>query len=134
MKEIDGLLERTERYVKSAKLLIKDKDYESAVSRSYYAMFYAAEALLLSKGLSFSSHKAVISAFGEHFVKTNIFKKDMSKMLTRAFEKRQIGDYEFTFVITGQEAGKLLKDAQDFAKIVKRYLIELGKEEVVEEK
>lgn len=126
MSEIRSLLDRTARYIKSAKLLVKDKDYESAVSRSYYAMFYAVEALLLSKGLSFSSHKAVISTFGEHFVKTNIFKKDMSKMLTRAFEKRQVGDYEFTFVITEQEAKKLLKDAQDFVKTVERHLFKKG--------
>lgn len=73
MTEIKNLLARSDRYVKSAKILIEDKDYESAVSRAYYAMFYAVEALLLTKKMSFSSHKAVISAFGEQFVKTGIF-------------------------------------------------------------
>ena len=70
-------------------------------------MFYAVEALLLTKEMSFSSHKAVISAFGEQFVKTGIFKKDFSKALTRAFEKRQIGDYEFTFTVTEKEANEI---------------------------
>ena len=60
MSEIKSLLARSERYMKSAKLLIQDKDYESAVSRAYYAMFYTVEALLLTKEMSFSSHKAVL--------------------------------------------------------------------------
>ncbi len=67
MNEVKSLLSRARRYIKSAKLLIKDGDHESAVSRVYYAMFYSVEALLLTKGLSFSSHKAVISTFGQHF-------------------------------------------------------------------
>ena len=59
MNEVKSLISRSERYMKSAMLLIKDGDYESAVSRVYYAMFYCVEAVLLTKGLSSSSHKAV---------------------------------------------------------------------------
>ena len=126
MTEIKNLLARSDRYVKSAKILIEDKDYESAVSRAYYAMFYAVEALLLTKKMSFSSHKAVISAFGEQFVKTGIFKKDFSKALTRAFEKRQIGDYEFTFTITEKEAMELLTEAENFIAAIADYLVKQG--------
>ena len=68
MKEIKSLIERAKKYLKSAEILLKEEDYESSVSRTYYAMFYSAQAMLLTKGLSFSSHKGVISAFGEHFV------------------------------------------------------------------
>jgi uncharacterized protein (UPF0332 family) len=110
--------------MKSARLLIKDGDYESAVSRVYYAMFYSVEALLLTKGLSFSSHKAVISGFGEYFVKTGIFPRDMSKVLTRAFEKRQFGDYEFTFVISKEDAREIFKQGKDFINSVGNYLKE----------
>ena len=124
MSEIKSLLSRASRYMKSAKLLIEDGDYESAVSRVYYAMFYSVEALLLTKGLSFSSHKAVISAFGQHFVKTGILPKDMSKTLTKVFEKRQFGDYEFTFVITKEEAEDILKDGRRFIAEIARYLKE----------
>jgi len=73
MTEIDSLIKRAKRYIKSAELLLNDKDYESSISRTYYAMFYAAQAALLTKTLSFSSHKGVISAFGKHFIKTEIF-------------------------------------------------------------
>jgi uncharacterized protein (UPF0332 family) len=70
VKEINSLIERAKRYLKSAEILLEEGDYESSVSRTYYAMFYSAQAMLLTKNLSFSSHKGVISAFGEQFVKT----------------------------------------------------------------
>lgn len=91
MKEIEALIQKAERYLKSAELLLADGDYESSVSRTYYAMLYCAQAALLTKQLSFSSHKGVISLFGEYFIKTGIFSKDMSKELSRAFTKRQLG-------------------------------------------
>ena len=40
MTEIDSLVKRARRYIRSAELLLNDKDYESSVSRTYYAMFY----------------------------------------------------------------------------------------------
>jgi uncharacterized protein (UPF0332 family) len=43
--------------------------FDFAVSRAYYAIFYAAEAILLLKGLSFSSHSAVAAAYGKEFAK-----------------------------------------------------------------
>ena len=92
MTEVASLIERARKYLKSAEMLTDEQDYESSVSRAYYAMFYAAEAALLTKGLSFSSHKAVISAFGEHFVKSDIFPREMGRELNRAFAKRHLGD------------------------------------------
>jgi uncharacterized protein (UPF0332 family) len=122
MKEIASLIDRAGRYLKSSKMLFEDGDYESSVSRAYYAMFYSAEAMLLTKNLSFSSHGGVISAFGEHFVKTDIFPRDMGRELNRAFEKRQLGDYEYTFVISKDEAEELIETSRYFVEKVTQYL------------
>jgi uncharacterized protein (UPF0332 family) len=43
--------------------------HSSAVNRAYYAIFYAANALLATQGLSRSKHSGVIAAFRQHFVK-----------------------------------------------------------------
>ena len=126
MKEVESLIKRARRYLKSAEILLKEGDFESCVSRAYYAMFYSAEALLLTKGLSFSSHRGVISAFGEHFVKTGIFPKEMSRELHRAFEKRQLGDYEYTFVISKSEAEEMLEKGEEFVKKIVQYLKKEG--------
>jgi uncharacterized protein (UPF0332 family) len=44
MSEIPALLAKAQRYLRSADLLFRDEDYESSVSRTYYAMFYCAQA------------------------------------------------------------------------------------------
>jgi uncharacterized protein (UPF0332 family) len=49
MKEVKSLIERAKKYLRSAELLINEGDYESSVSRTYYAMLYAAQAMLLTK-------------------------------------------------------------------------------------
>lgn len=126
MKEIEELIQRADKYLKSANLLLKNKDYDSSVSRSYYAMFFATEAVLLTKELEFSSHRGVISAFGQHFVKTGIFPKDMRRWLQSAFEKRQTGDYSFRSVIEEQEAKETLKLAELFLKKIVEYLKKKG--------
>jgi uncharacterized protein (UPF0332 family) len=122
MSEAASLIERARKYLRSSGMLLVDGDYESSVSRSYYAMFYSAEAVLLTNNLSFSSHRGVISAFGEHFVKTDIFPRAMGRELNRAFEKRQLGDYEYTFVISEDEAREILDQSKHFVESAVLYL------------
>jgi len=124
VKEVEWLLKRAERYLRSAELLLKEGDYESTVSRVYYAMFYSAEALMLTCDLTFSSHKGIISAFGEHFIKTGIFPKELGRELNRAFEKRQLGDYGYTFLITKEEAEEILESGRRFYEQAVQYLKE----------
>ncbi|UCC23353.1 MAG: HEPN domain-containing protein [Planctomycetota bacterium] len=124
MTEAKALIKKAHRYLKSAEILLQDKDFESSVSRTYYAMFYCVEAVLLTKNLSFSSHKGVISAFGEHFIKTGTFPKELGRELNRAFEKRQIGDYEYTSLISSEEAAEILDSGKQFIKTLENWLNE----------
>lgn len=123
MNEIKTLMERAKRYIKSAGILLKDGDFDSSVSRSYYAMFYAAEAVLLTKNLKFSSHRSVISLFGKYFVKTDIFKPDMGKHLRNAFDKRLVGDYSFAPEVNEEEAKEVLSRAWEFVQDIKNHLV-----------
>ena len=50
--ELHAMLDKAERHVASAQLLHAQGDYNSAISRLYYAMFYCAEALLTAEGLA----------------------------------------------------------------------------------
>ena len=116
MKETEALIKKAMRYIRSAEVLFEDQDFESSVSRTYYAMFYCAQAALLTKNLSFSSHKGVIFAFGEHFVKTGLFPKQMGRELNRAFEKRQIGDYEYTLLFQMKKLNKCFRAEENLSK------------------
>lgn len=48
----------------------------------------------------------------------------MGKELNRAFEKRQLSDYEYTFVISDDEAEELHEKSEEFVKNVIQYLEE----------
>lgn len=122
MTEINSLIARANRYLKSAERMLEDNDYESCVSRTYYGMFFVTQALLLSKNLTYSSHKGVISGFGEHFVKMDIFPREMGRDLNLAFQKRQLGDYESRFVISRGEAEELLERGRVFVQRAADYL------------
>ncbi len=122
MKEIRDFIEKAEKFLTTAEHALNIGDYDSCVSRSYYAMFFMAEAALLTKGLTSSSHKGVISLFGEHFIKTGIFDRETGKSLNDAYDKRLVGDYGIGFIVTEEEARDLLKTAWKFVQNLKDYL------------
>jgi uncharacterized protein (UPF0332 family) len=62
------LMTKTRRSLAAARRLHAAGDSDFAVSRAYYAMFYAAEALLLRRSLSFSRHAGVIAALQREYV------------------------------------------------------------------
>jgi len=129
MKEkIEALLQRAYDSLGSAKLLLDNDYYDSSISRSYYAMFYAAEALLLTKNLKFSSHKSVISLFGEHFVRSGIFPSELGRDLSKAFDERLTGDYGFKSMMTKETAETAIKRAGNFAGTIEEYLVRKGYE------
>ena len=80
------------------------------------------EAVLLTKGLRASSHKGVLSLFGQQFVKTGIFAKALGKSLSDAYDKRQVGDYGVGFTITSEEAKEMLATAEHFVHELQKYL------------
>ena len=57
----------------AAKKLLEELLFAESISRSYYAMFYAAKALLLLDGIDVSKHSAVAVAFGREYAKTGNF-------------------------------------------------------------
>jgi len=67
-------------------------------------MFYVAEALLLSKGMTFSSHSAVISAFGKEFAKPGTVPGGYHRYLMDAQEARNTSDYQVDSQLTEEEA------------------------------
>ena len=86
----------------------------SIVNRSYYAMFYAALALLASKDQETSKHTGVLALFTEMFIKTKILPVEMSKMLRKAFDVRQMGDYEDNANVNMEQAEQILQSAEKF--------------------
>lgn len=94
----------------------------SIVNRAYYAMFYATLALLASVDQESSKHTGVLSLFNEMFIKTKILPVEMSKMLRKAFDVRQMGDYEDSANVNMEQAEQILKFAEQFIKAAQEKL------------
>lgn len=63
----------------SAQNLLASGLRRDSVNRSYYAMFYAVLALLVTRQMGTSKHQGVISLFDKEFVKKGVFSKDLSR-------------------------------------------------------
>lgn len=71
--------------------------WEAAANRLYYALFHAISALLINDGYNVKSHRGILSMFGEHFVRTNIFSKDDGSLLSELVIMRDNADYNCFF-------------------------------------
>ncbi len=127
MKEIEYLISKSKRFLRTAELVFKDGDYDSCASRCYYAMFFMAQAVLITKNINASSHKGVISLFGEYFIKPKIFDVNLGKYFRKVYNLRQKGDYGVGFMINKEDAEECLKMAKIFVEEVERYLKRLMK-------
>lgn len=123
-EEIKALVDKAEESVKAAELLASDDHFGFAAARAYYALFYAAEALLLTKQLAFSKHAGVIAAFGEKFVKTGLLPAKFHRYLISAYAFREIGDYEPLEKITREAAEQTIDWAKEFLRSAKTFLAE----------
>ncbi len=119
--EQEALLEKAKRSIRSAKLLVADGDFDTAVSLAYYAMFYTAEALLLSKGLAYSKHSAVIADFGREFAKSGLLPTRHHAHLRAAAEARNTADYQFSSHLTVEETAQHIAHAEQFLKAGKHF-------------
>ena len=97
---------------------------KSIVNRAYYAMFYAALALLVTTDSHSSKHSGVIALFDKEFVRSNVVSKELGKMLHEAFESRQEGDYKDYSEIDRKKAAEILESADEFVGTIKQKLLE----------
>jgi uncharacterized protein (UPF0332 family) len=100
-----ALLDKADRAIHAAQTLLSQGDSDFAVGRAYYAMLYAAEALLISKGLRFRKHGSVHAAFGEHFAKSDALDPKFHRWLLDAYDQRILGDYGVEAALTSEGCG-----------------------------
>jgi uncharacterized protein (UPF0332 family) len=109
-------LEQANECLRDAEVLIEHRRFAAAVNRIYYAMFHAATAVLLQRGIEKNSHKGVISAFGEYLVKSGHVKTELYQYFREAFEFRQESDYQTGIAIGAEQVSELLKRGEIFVK------------------
>ncbi len=123
---LKGYTEKAKEKLRSAETLLKNDGYDDAVSRAYYCAFHAAQAILLTEGLSTETHQGVVNLFGLHFVKTGKFERRFGKMLANLKDDRENGDYEIYSAIDKESAEQSVQEAREFLKEAERYLADYG--------
>ena len=124
--EIEARIRKARRSLAAARRLAEDGDHDFAVARAYYAMFYLAEAMLLTRDLRFSRHAAVIAAVAQHFVRPAEFAIEHLDALRAGFELRQLADYISGAAITARQAQETLSRAQAFLDAAEAHLRRQG--------
>lgn len=123
MKEsTQQLMLNAEETLNAAEILLREEYLRDAINRAYYAIFYIAEALLNEKDLRYSKHGTVHGAFAQYYIKTKIFDEKYHKLLTGAFRRRMLGDYDEVAQFKSEEVKETITEAWGFLQAAKDYL------------
>jgi uncharacterized protein (UPF0332 family) len=120
------LLKKAVDTIEGAELLLDHGKIDLAAGRAYYALFYAAEALLNEKGLQFSKHGDGIGAYGKEYSKTKLLDQKFHRWLIEGFDTRLIGDYHVNTNIEEDFVADMLNQAREFLGAAQTYLEEAG--------
>lgn len=116
--ETSDYLRRARESLSAAELLWEGGYPSEAISRAYYAMFYAAQALLRSEGIVVAKHSAVVSKYGEAFAKTRRVDPALHRMLIDAKKARESADYVMDDQATAGSVEVRLAEARAFLESV----------------
>ena len=105
-----------------AQLNLDNDFYAAAINRAYYAIFYAANAVLATRKLARSKHSGVLAAFRQHFIKTKLLSSELSEIYGQVLDDRQEGDYEIITATSQEDAVIDLSQARHFVEEVKAWL------------
>ena len=86
-------LDRAREALAEAVLLLDSGHTNTGVNRLYYACFYAVSALLLTKGLTATSHSGLRTLFHQHLIRPGLLPLDQGQLYDRLFDQRQRSDY-----------------------------------------
>jgi len=90
---IDYRLKQAKETLDAAKILARDKHWNSVINRLYYTCFYALSALFYKHNIDAKSHSGIKYQFGLHFIKPGLIDKSIAEVYVELFDYRQAGDY-----------------------------------------
>jgi uncharacterized protein (UPF0332 family) len=107
-------LARAREALQEADILLAQGHHNAALSRVYYAAFYAARAVLAIHRVDSSRHSGVIALFQQHAVRSGAIAEDVARALPKAFAKRLVTDYGDFKQTTAEEVGTLRQEVEAF--------------------
>lgn len=115
-------LERAKQDLSDAEFNYKNRRYLNANNRAYYAIFHAIKAVLATERVDFKRHKDVLAYFNQHYVKTEIFPRMISRKISQANKVREDSDYDDEFVPSDDETKIQINTAKEVIELVEEFL------------
>ena len=117
-------LEKAEKNLFAARLLLDNKLLSESINRSYYCIFHAARGLIAYDKFDSKKHSTIIAYFNKNYIKTEKIEKEYSKILSKAFKIRTDSDYKDFYLVTKEETKEQVENAEKFVKRIKQYIEE----------
>lgn len=116
---------RSRRELEAARYLAEGGFAAQAVSRAYYAAFYAAEEALLALGETRSKHSGVVAALERLIVREGGVDPAIGRLLRSLFRRRNEADYG-AVPASQEEAEDATSDAERVVDAVESWLARPG--------
>jgi len=115
-------LEHAGEDIAAAKTLYNNASYKSATNRCYYTVFHAMRAVLALDGIDMKHHSGIIAEFRRRYIKTNVFDKSLSVIISTLSDARNDSDYDDFYVVSKMQVEEYIRDAELFLTAVTEYL------------
>lgn len=118
-------LDKAEKSLKSAKILLENGLYENSVSMSYYTMYNSLTALLFKTGIKCENHTGSIILLKRLFERVDLY-----KIISFAKKERVDKQYYIDFKLTKESAQELLRRTESFLVQMKLIIRNMKSEEI----
>ncbi|MBI2305521.1 MAG: HEPN domain-containing protein [Chloroflexi bacterium] len=109
--------------LEDAETMLQRGRLRTSLDRSYYAMFHAAQALLLHRGFPLpKSHHAVISLFGREVARKGVMTRESGRILAQAFDLRRAGTYDVDVELDSHQIALVVERARWFVGEVEKVM------------
>jgi len=119
---VQAYLQKARRALESMHRELDAGDPDQAVSRAYYACFYAASAVFVNEGRKFVKHTGLRSAVHLHLVKPGRLSTEMGRFYEELFAARSKAEYEVEAGFDGAAATAIGSRARQFVELMEAFL------------
>lgn len=120
----DSYTQKSESYLMSARILLKNNRLEESISMAYYSMYYILTALLFKVGIKCENH------FVSIYMLKEIFGIDNSDIV---FAKKERVDkqYYVDFSITKNDVELMIEAAEKFSNKINDFISKINNEDII---
>lgn len=122
-ESVKSTLNLSEEFLDDSRANLEQDRFRTSVDRAYYSIHYAAQALLVSRGIKAPrTHRGLVNVFGREVVNRGVLGKEFSSMLSQSLRDRMDSTYSPEAEIMRADAEGVLEDARRFVAEVRSIL------------